>query len=230
MPRPLRLLIVEDSADDALLIVRQLQRSDFDPTWERVETSAALSAALARQSWDVILTDHHMPHLSAPAALAVVQQQGLDVPFLVVSGSIGEELAVRLIKQGAIDYLFKDRLARLGVAVELALDQRRLREEKRLSDERLRASERRFRTIIEHSSDGICLLDAAGTITFASAAVTLILGYTQYEFVGRNSFDFVHPEDLPRVSAVFQHILNQPGSNPIVQCRCRHKDGSWRWI
>src|SRR5262245_17232737 len=202
MHRPLRLLIVEDSADDALLMVRQLQQSGFDPTWERVETGPALSAALARQPWDVILADHGMPQLNAPAALALVQQLGLDVPFLVVSGSIGEELAVSIIKQGAIDYLFKDRLARLGIAVQLALDQRRLREEKRRSDELLRASERRFRTIIEHSSDGICLIAADGTIGFASAAVTLILGYAQDEFVGRNSFDFIHPEDLPSVKAV----------------------------
>jgi DNA-binding NtrC family response regulator len=107
-------------------VVRQLTQSGFDPTWERVETSPALSAALHRQLWDIIIADHNMPH---PAALALAQKLGGDVPFLIVSGGISEELAVAFMKQGATDYLFKDRLGRLGVAVELDLDQRRLREE-----------------------------------------------------------------------------------------------------
>src|SRR6266540_1636654 len=228
--KPLRLLIVEDSENDALLVVRQLTQGGFDPTWERVETSPALSAALRRQLWDIIIADHKMPHLDAPAALALAQQLGGDVPFLIVSGGIGEELAVAFIKQGATDYLFKDRLGRLGVAVELALDQRRLREEKRLSDEQLRASERRFRAIIEHSSDGISLVDASGTIRFASPSGTRILGYARDELVGRNVFDLVHPEDLAPMRALFNEILERPGGNHIAQCRCRHKDDSWQWI
>jgi PAS domain S-box-containing protein len=114
--------------------------------------------------------------------------------------------------------------------VELALAQRRLREEKRFSDDQLRASERRLRAIIDHSTDGIALVDAGAIIRFASPSVTHILGYQPDEWIGRIAFDFVHPEDLAAIKTLFGEILQQPGCNRVALCRCRHKDESWRWI
>jgi CheY-like chemotaxis protein len=104
---PLRVLLVEDSADDAELVVRLLQRGGYDLTYDRVETAPAMEAALQQRRWDVIIADYALPHFNGLAALRVLQEQGLDLPFIVVSGTIGEDLAVAAMKAGAHDYLLE---------------------------------------------------------------------------------------------------------------------------
>jgi diguanylate cyclase (GGDEF)-like protein len=126
MTRTIRTLIIEDSQDDADLLLRLLRGAGYDVVFRRVDTPEALGAALS-ESWDLILSDHRMPRFSAPAALAMVRERGLDVPFLIVSGSIGEELAVEAMKAGAHDYLIKGRLARLPAAVERELREAEMR-------------------------------------------------------------------------------------------------------
>jgi signal transduction histidine kinase len=111
-------LIVEDSERDALLLVREIRRGGYDPVFERVETASGMRAALERDSWDVVLSDYAMPQFSAPAALALIKEVGLDVPFIILSGTIGEETAVEAMKAGAHDFMIKDRLARLLPAIE----------------------------------------------------------------------------------------------------------------
>src|SRR2546426_7505327 len=113
MSKPLRLLIVEDSEADTLLLLHELRRGDYNPTFERVDTPAAMSAALDRQRWDVVVADFSMPHFNALAALELLRDRGLDLPFIIVSGTIGEELAVNALKNGAQDYIMKGNLRRL---------------------------------------------------------------------------------------------------------------------
>src|SRR5438874_9852795 len=129
-PQPLRVLIVEDSSMDAALIVRQLEQGGFDPTWRCVANEADYLAALL-PTLDVILSDFNMPQFSARRALELLKARQFDIPFLVVSGSIGEETAVEILKSGATDYLLKDRMARLGQAVRRALDERALQRARR---------------------------------------------------------------------------------------------------
>jgi CheY-like chemotaxis protein len=117
MSIPLRVLLVEDSEDDATLLLRELRRSGFEPTWERHEDAAALTAALARQAWDIILCDYHMPAFSALAALELLQDLGLDLPVIVVSGEVGDEFALSALQAGARDYVCKDDLGSLGAVV-----------------------------------------------------------------------------------------------------------------
>ena len=117
MGEPLRVLLVEDSEDDAWLVVRLLQRGGYDLTYDRVETAPAMEAALQQRMWDVIIADYTLPHFNGLAALRVLQEQGLDLPFIVVSGTIGEELAVAAMKAGARDYLLKGNLTRLLPAI-----------------------------------------------------------------------------------------------------------------
>ena len=121
MSKQLRALIVEDSADDALLIVRELKRGGYDASYERVDTAAGMSIALSEREWDVILADHSMPYFSAPAALCLMKKRGLDLPFIIISGALGQDNAVEAIKAGAHDYLTKDNLKRLAPAVEREL-------------------------------------------------------------------------------------------------------------
>src|SRR5256885_4275077 len=119
--RPLRVLLVEDSAEDAELMLRALKAGSFDPVHERVETPAALRSALEGSTWDIVLSDYYLPELEAPAALALVRERAPDTPFLVVSGSMGEDTAVAAMKARAVDYIMKDRLQRLPPAAERAI-------------------------------------------------------------------------------------------------------------
>ena len=129
-PTPLRALIVEDRAADADLILRELKRGGFVTTHERVETADALRAALDKQAWDIVLSDYYLPTFDAPGALAVLQASGYDVPFIVVSGSVGEDTAVAAMRAGATDYIMKDRLQRLPPAVAKALAEAAVRRER----------------------------------------------------------------------------------------------------
>jgi len=142
MGKPLRLLLVEDSEDDALLTVRLLERSGFDITYERVDTSAALSVALERQDWDMIVADCSMPAFSGTAALRFVRERGLDVPFIFVSGSISADVAVAAMRNGAQDYIIKRDLARFVPAVERELEGAARRKEHRLVERQLHQMEK----------------------------------------------------------------------------------------
>jgi two-component system, cell cycle sensor histidine kinase and response regulator CckA len=129
-PIPLRALIVEDRAADADLILRELKRGGFITTHERVETADALRAALDEHTWDIVLSDYYLPSFDAPGALAVLQASGQDMPFIVVSGSVGEDTAVAAMRAGATDYIMKDRLQRLPAAVAKALAEAAVRRER----------------------------------------------------------------------------------------------------
>src|SRR5881628_3978404 len=138
----LRVLIVEDSAADTELILRSLRAGGFTPLYERVETAEAMRQALARQPWDVVLSDYTMPHFDAPAALALLQEHAVDVPFIVVSGSVGEDTAVAAMRAGATDYLMKDRLQRLAPAVGRAVEDAAVRRERRRLEQQLLQSQK----------------------------------------------------------------------------------------
>ncbi|MEK6607976.1 MAG: hybrid sensor histidine kinase/response regulator [Myxococcota bacterium] len=135
---PLRVLIVEDSEDDCALVVRELRRGGYELTVERVETPEAMSAALERQRWDLVIADHALPRFSGPAALALLQKHGLDLPFIIVSGSIGEETAVATMRAGAHDYILKDNLGRLAAAVPRELRDAEGRRRRRRAEASLR--------------------------------------------------------------------------------------------
>ncbi len=137
MSNPLRVLIVEDCEADALLMLHELRQAGYEPDWRRVDDEASYVAAL-EAPLDLICADYRMPQFDAAHALELLVNRSLDIPFIIVSGSIGEELAVAAMRQGAADYLLKDRLARLGPAVAQALEQKRLRDEKARMDQALK--------------------------------------------------------------------------------------------
>ena len=140
-PKPLRVLLVEDSDDDAQLVLHTLTRGGWVPTWERVDTPGAMRTALDRP-WDVVLSDYSMPSFSAPAAFSVLRERGLDLPFIIVSGTVGEEAAVEAMRSGVHDYLLKDKLGRLCVVIEREIREAALRSEKRKMHEQLLISDR----------------------------------------------------------------------------------------
>ena len=137
MSTSIRVLLVEDSEDDAELLLLELQDGGYDPTYERVDTALAMRAALAQGTWDIVISDYSMPQFNAFAALAVLRESGLDLPFIIVSGIIGEDTAVAAMKAGAHDYIVKDNLARLLPAVERELREAVGRWERRRVEEQL---------------------------------------------------------------------------------------------
>src|SRR5579883_493829 len=149
MGRPLRALILEDSPLDFELLLRALRGEGFDVTPRRVENVRELREAIANERWDVVLSDYSMPELSVPISLRVLQEQQVDVPFIIVSGSVGEESAVDAMKAGAHDFFLKDRLARLGSAIDRELREAETRRQRRAADARLKESEQQLRQALQ---------------------------------------------------------------------------------
>src|SRR5579862_2494650 len=149
LPRPLRVLFVEDSETDALLLLRALQRAGFEPDHRRVDSARDMDRALCEREWDIILADHHMPQFSAPEALEILKQHGIDLPFIIVSGHIEEETAVRAMMAGAHDYIMKDRLARLAPAVIRELREAEVRRQCKQIETALRSAQEELELRVE---------------------------------------------------------------------------------
>jgi len=184
MSNPLNVLIVEDSASDAAMVVRLLRKAGYDVRDERVETAGEMQAALERQPWDVVIADYRLPQFDAPAALALLQGTGLDIPFIVVSGTVGEDVAVAMMRAGAHDYLMKDKLARLAPAVERELRDAKTRRERKQAEEALRQQSQdialinRFNQALNQSvslGDLVSILSEEFTRLFSSSASNVYL-------------------------------------------------------
>lgn len=195
MKRSLRVLIVEDSEFDAQIMVTLLRKGGYEVSFERVENAEALRAALKSRSWQLILADYNLPSFNAPAALEVLKESGLDLPFIIVSGGIGEDIAVACMKAGAHDYLMKGNLHRLAPAVERELREAANRASQRDAKQAVLESELRYRLLWETCPDAIVLMDTVGQILFANPAVQDVFGYSLEEVVGRN-FGWLLPERL----------------------------------
>jgi PAS domain S-box-containing protein/putative nucleotidyltransferase with HDIG domain len=181
MPALLRVLIVDDSEDDTSLIIRKLSSGGYDPKWERVDSSEAMRNALKREDWDIILCDYKMPNFNAAAALKLAHVNKTDIPFIIVSGAIGEDTAVALMKSGAHDYVMKDKLAKLAVAVERAIREAKIRRDKKMTEEMLKMSRENFRHSLDDSPLGVRIVTVTGELIYANQEILNIYGYDSFE-------------------------------------------------
>ncbi|MGB5080679.1 MAG: EAL domain-containing protein [Burkholderiales bacterium] len=223
MGERLRVLILEDLPSDAELTAYALRQSGVEVEWKRVDRKPDYLAALADKP-DVVLADYNVPGFGALDALDAAREQGSDVPVIVVTGTLGDEIAVECIKRGAADYLVKDRLARLGAAVETAIERRRLRAEARQAEWALRESETKFRELIEQASDGIFVTDEQGNFHVVNPKYCEMLGYTEKELNQLNvAVTFLEAERTTFPARIAK--LKEAGSR-LLERTMRRKDGT----
>ena len=188
MLKPLKVLFVEDSPPDAEIIAHRLTQQGFEPSFERVADASGLTDALSRTKWDVIICDYSLPGFSGAEALKIYKRSGLDVPFIVVSGRVGEEEAVEMMRAGAHDYVMKLHLDRLGAAIERELNSAEQRAQVR-ADALQKAH---LASIVENSNDAIIGKNLDGIVLSWNSAAEEIYGYTAAEMIGR-SISVLHP-------------------------------------
>ena len=226
LKKPIQVLYLEDRARDAELSICELRRAGFDPQWKRVQTEADFLAEI-KNSPDVILSDYSLPQFNGLEAVRLLRESGLNIPFILISGTMGEDAAVEAMQHGATDYLRKDRIARLGIAVERALEQKLLRDEHNLAEEARAVSESRYRTLFECAPDGIVIADSAGRYIDANPAMCRMMGYSRDEMLALDACEIVapaHPADVPITDAALAAIQGATESHP--EWRLRRKDGS----
>jgi len=193
MPSTLRLLIVEDSENDALLTIRELRRAGYEVSFERVETAEAMAAALARQSWDLVIADYALPRFSGVAALEVLKTTGLDIPFIIISGSIAEDIAVAVMKSGAQDYMMKSQMKRLIPSVERELRDAEGRRQHRQAEEALRDSEALKAAIFDSALEAIITIDYAGRVVEFNPEAGRTFKFNRDQVLGKRMAELIIP-------------------------------------
>jgi pentatricopeptide repeat protein len=213
---PIRVLLLEDRVEDAEQLLHELRRSGYEPSWERLETEAEYVARLQSPP-DIILADYRMPQLGAPRALELLRALNLDIPFIVVSGSIGEDVAVAIVRQGATDYLLKDRLKRLGSAVRHALEEKQVRDDKRRAERDLRASETRFYSFMNNNPALAFIKDSDGRILYINNTCEGAWNTTLAACQGKPDHELWSAADAARIRALDLSVLERGQPSHVVE-------------
>ncbi|WDZ94325.1 response regulator [Herbaspirillum sp. WKF16] len=191
MSIPLRVLFVEDMEEDAVLMVRELKRGGFEPTWQRVDDEPALLAALCEQRWDIVISDYSMPTFSGVEALKLVKKDNDQTPFIIVSGVIGEQTAVEVMKAGAQDYFLKSAIARLPHAVDRELRDAQARRKQRASAQALREMQARFNAFMNAAPMPTWIKDSQLRYSYVNPAQSAFFGMTPGDMDGLSDFDLM---------------------------------------
>ena len=225
MNHTLRILILDDSPEDAALIVRQLE-PEFSTSYERVETAESLAEALDKGGWDLVVSDYLMPRISGLAALQLLQQRQLDIPFIMISGQRGEDIAVEAMRAGAHDYLLKGDLSRLVPAIKRELSEAAVRRERFLAEDALTATDARFQSLVEQSLVGIFMLQD-DIFTYVNPKFGQIFGYRQDELTrSKTLLDLVARDDQIRVITQFLRPLQEESWSLHFYFRGRRSDSA----
>jgi len=233
--KPLRLLLVEDSERDAAHVTMSLRRGGWSPEIRRIETKEEMEAALRDETWDAIVSDYNLPRFSAPDALAMLRASGLDIPFIVISGAIGEDTAVRLMRGGASDYLLKDRMTRLNAALEREMEQAEERRAKRRANAL-------FQAVLRASPYPAAIIDrATGEIIDGSNSFARdLLGNARFPLRKRltDVVQFSLPERIEQLlargsGAALYTVFYAGGTGRVANVRCytvEHDGGSYAYV
>jgi PAS domain S-box-containing protein len=229
MSVPVKVLLLEDCEPDGLLVSCELENGGYTPDIERIWTAEKMEAALQRTRWDLIISDFSMPSFNAFEGLSLLRKTGLDIPFIIVSGTVGEDRAVAAMKAGAADYIPKGSLKRLIPAIDRELAEVKERQLRRETQKALTAAEGNFRTLVENSIAGIYVIQD-DRLVYVNPRVTQILGYTAEELSSRPLVDFVCPEDREMVRANIRSRIMGEVKSVNYTLRMLARDGTRVYI
>ncbi len=231
MPDPLRVLIVEDNADDALLMVETLRAGGFAPEYLRVDTAEAMRRALADGRWELVLADFKMPHFSGPAALQVLKESGQDIPYIVVSATVTEQQAIDMMRDSAQDFILKQQLARLVPAVRRELREAQIRRERRLAAQALRDERLFLRMVIDTVPNFIGVKDIDSRFVLANRALAAVYGVTPAELIGKSDADFnPNSEEVAWFHRDDVEVITSCRPKHIEEEKVTDSTGQVRWL
>ena len=230
MNKKLQILHLEDDPDFAELVRSLFAQDGLDVELKCAGDRVAFEAALDAGAFDAIVSDYHLPSFSGLEALAMVRKKNPHVPFILVSGTIGEQAAIESLKAGVTDYLLKQNPDRLPSAVRRAVQEAEERARLRAAETELVRREKYFRTLTENSLDVLCILNRDGNLLYTSPSIEHALGYKPEELRGQNYLARVHPDDLLPVQEAFQFALDHPERTVKIQFRHQNKNGEWRHL
>ncbi len=228
MTTPLRVLIIEDSEDDALVLIDTIKSNGYQPIYARVDNGAAMKAVL-NEPWEAIVADYVMPGFSALAALEILQATGQDIPFIIVSGLVDEDTAVTALKAGAHDFVLKSRMARLVPAIERELREVKVRLQHKIAQAALRQSEARYRSLTIATSQAVWTTDALGQIVKDNLSWRVLTGQSEAASQNWGWLEAIHPEDRERTAKVWSEAVETKGYYQI-QHRVKIADGNYRYF
>ncbi len=230
MLKGLRVLIVEDDAADADLAIQELGAGGIESVHLRVDSEASFRAALGSFAPHIIISDFSIPGFDGLAALQIAVHEAPDVPFIFVSGTLGEERAIQALRQGAVDYVLKTNPHRLVPAVKRALREVIERIRRRNAERQIRDSEQRLRDIVDTVQDWIWELNVDGRFVFSSESIRTILGFTVKELLGSSYQSYVHEADRETFARTLTQLTAEQRTIAGIQTRWRHADGTFRWL
>ena len=224
----LKAIVVEDNENDLLLTTEELQRYGFAMEWTWVQDAEGLRRALQSGPCDVVLADYRLPAFSGREALELVRAMNVDVPFILVTATLGDEIAVDMMRRGADDYVLKDRMARLGHCVERAVREYGVRRERARAQQALAAVQRRFQETFEHAPIGIVHTDTDRRFIMVNDRFCAMVGYARQELMGMSFLDITHPDDHASSAAGWE--LGKDRGVHRVEKRYVRKDGAVIWV
>jgi PAS domain S-box-containing protein len=223
----LQILHLEDEPDFAELVCTLLDQDNLKVDVKRVSDRPGFTQSLAAAAFDLIISDYHLPSFTGLEALEIAKKKCPFTPFILVSGTIGEQAAIESLKAGATDYVLKQNPDRLPSAVRRAVAEAGERSKLREAETELVRREKYFRALTENSLDVVTILDREGNYIYVSPSAERVMGYAPRELIGQKCFNHIHPDDVPQAAAAFQSVLQHP-ENPLrIQYRYRHKNGGW---
>jgi PAS domain S-box-containing protein len=231
MQQTLHALIAEDSEQDAALLVRQLRNGGFSLSYERVETEAAMAAALARQHWDIVLTDYSMPQFNAQRALALIAKSGMDIPCIVVSGAVGEETAAEVMRAGAHDLVLKRNLKRLLPVITREIDAARIRRERKAADAELDRERQLLKQLMQGIPDAICFKDVGRRYIRLNDSERAVLNITaDADPIGKTVDELTTPDFARKRRDEEERVLTT--GDALLDCveKIDGPRGSVRWL
>ncbi|MES2515484.1 MAG: PAS domain S-box protein [Bacteroidota bacterium] len=225
----IKILHLEDLSSDAELVERELKKGGIYFEKIVVDNKKDFENALNVFPPDIILSDHSLPSFDSISALQIVKEKGMQIPFILITSTMTDEFAVKIMLNGADDYIIKDRLTRLPSAILNAIEKFRLQKEKENFSNQIAENEKRFRALIEKSSDMKMLTTLDGKFLYGSPSITKVLGYALQDFLFHSSAEFFHPDDLPNLRKNKKTLLAKPGESLPFQYRILHKNKNWIW-